>query len=134
LHLALEVLVVGIVVVATLGDDLLSMTCQGRSKYAGDAYRSLPLRHFAALADVEGVQLVSLQKGLRRLHRHRSGGPEPGPGHLFGQCDRAPGRRDGPAGVGGAEHGLRLAMAVGPGGQGGEFETSLFRRPNATGL
>jgi tetratricopeptide (TPR) repeat protein len=36
---------------------------QGSSKYGGDKARSIPLKHFAALAAVPGVQLVSLQKG-----------------------------------------------------------------------
>jgi hypothetical protein len=37
---------------------------QGNTVYAGDAFRSLPLRHFAPLAGVSGVRLVSLQKGF----------------------------------------------------------------------
>jgi len=36
---------------------------QGNKKYAGDAYRSIPLRHFAPLAGIRGVQLFSLQRG-----------------------------------------------------------------------
>ncbi len=36
---------------------------QGNPGYGGDCYRSFPLKHFAALAQVEGVQLISLQKG-----------------------------------------------------------------------
>jgi len=36
---------------------------QGSPKYAGDVYRSPPLRHFKPLAEVEGVVLLSLQKG-----------------------------------------------------------------------
>jgi len=36
---------------------------QGNSKYRGDRTRSIPLRHFAAIAQVEGVRLFSLQKG-----------------------------------------------------------------------
>jgi Flp pilus assembly protein TadD len=36
---------------------------QGSPKYADDRQRSLPLRHFAPLADVPGVRLISLQKG-----------------------------------------------------------------------
>ena len=36
---------------------------QGGRQYAGDAYRSLPLRHFAPIARVDGVRLFSLQKG-----------------------------------------------------------------------
>jgi len=37
---------------------------QGNPKYAGDAYRSIPLRHFAPLAAVPGDRLVSLQTGF----------------------------------------------------------------------
>ena len=36
---------------------------QGNRKYVGDRLRSVPLRHFAALARVPGVRLFSLQKG-----------------------------------------------------------------------
>ena len=35
---------------------------QGNPGYAGDFHRSMPLRHFAALARVPGVRLISLQK------------------------------------------------------------------------
>ncbi len=37
---------------------------QGSSRHPGDRLRSFPLTHFAALAKVPGVQLVSLQVGL----------------------------------------------------------------------
>lgn len=36
---------------------------QGSPNYRGDRYRSIPLKHFAPLAALEGVQLISLQKG-----------------------------------------------------------------------
>src|SRR5262249_32358359 len=36
---------------------------QGSQVYRGDRYRSIPLAEFAALAKLEGVQLLSLQKG-----------------------------------------------------------------------
>jgi tetratricopeptide (TPR) repeat protein len=36
---------------------------QGDPAYRGDRYRSIPLRHFAPLARVPGVRLISLQKG-----------------------------------------------------------------------
>jgi len=36
---------------------------QGSTKYRGDRQRSIPLAHFAPLAGVPGVRLVSLQKG-----------------------------------------------------------------------
>jgi Flp pilus assembly protein TadD len=36
---------------------------QGRADYAADARRSIPLHHFAPLAEVPKVRLVSLQKG-----------------------------------------------------------------------
>ena len=37
---------------------------QGSTKYRGDRQRSIPLAHFAPLASVPGVRLVSLQKGF----------------------------------------------------------------------
>src|SRR5205807_9061539 len=37
---------------------------QGSPRYPDDRFRSIPLRHFEALAKVPGVRLVSLQKGL----------------------------------------------------------------------
>ncbi|CAN5115769.1 tetratricopeptide repeat protein [soil metagenome] len=37
---------------------------QGSATYIGDAFRSIPLDHFAALARIPGVTLVSLQKGF----------------------------------------------------------------------
>jgi ADP-heptose:LPS heptosyltransferase len=42
---------------------------QGNPKFAGDRYRSAPLREFAPLAAVSGVRLISLQKnkGLEQL-------------------------------------------------------------------
>ena len=36
---------------------------QGSRAYRGDRYRSFPLRHFARLAEIPGVHLISLQKG-----------------------------------------------------------------------
>ncbi len=36
---------------------------QGNPKYAADRYRSMPLRHFELLAQIPGVQLISLQQG-----------------------------------------------------------------------
>src|SRR5205085_6398198 len=39
---------------------------QGSPTFAGDRLRSVPLRHFAPLACVEGVRLFSLQKGPAR--------------------------------------------------------------------
>ncbi len=36
---------------------------QGNPQHRGDRQRSIPLRHYEALARVEGVRLVSLQKG-----------------------------------------------------------------------
>ncbi|MGE3407547.1 MAG: DUF6165 family protein [Pirellulales bacterium] len=41
----------------------IGIVWQGNPKYACDRQRSVPLRHFAPLAEVEGVQLISLQKG-----------------------------------------------------------------------
>ncbi len=37
---------------------------QGNPKYRGDRRRSIPLAHFAPLASVPGVRLISLQKGF----------------------------------------------------------------------
>ena len=39
---------------------------QGNPQFPGDALRSMPLRHFAALSQREGVRLFSLQKGAGR--------------------------------------------------------------------
>jgi hypothetical protein len=37
---------------------------QGSATYIGDAFRSIPLAHFEALAKIPGVTLVNLQKGF----------------------------------------------------------------------
>jgi tetratricopeptide (TPR) repeat protein len=42
----------------------IGIAWQGSPKYSGDRQRSFPLRQFAPLARVAGVQLLSLQKGL----------------------------------------------------------------------
>src|SRR5262249_22734248 len=39
---------------------------QGDPNYPWDRYRSIPLRQFAALAEVRGLKLVNLQKGAGR--------------------------------------------------------------------
>jgi tetratricopeptide (TPR) repeat protein/ADP-heptose:LPS heptosyltransferase len=41
----------------------VGISWQGNPRYGGDRRRSIPLRHFAALARIAGVQLISLQKG-----------------------------------------------------------------------
>jgi ADP-heptose:LPS heptosyltransferase len=41
----------------------IGIAWQGNPKYVADGQRSIPLRHFEALATVPGVTLVSLQKG-----------------------------------------------------------------------
>ena len=41
----------------------IGIAWQGSRQYAGDRWRSLPLAHFAPLARLPGVRLVSLQKG-----------------------------------------------------------------------
>jgi Flp pilus assembly protein TadD len=48
-----------------LADDAfnIGIAWQGRPGYAADARRSIPLDHFAPLATLSGVRLVSLQKG-----------------------------------------------------------------------
>jgi tetratricopeptide (TPR) repeat protein len=47
-----------------LGGFKVAIAWQGSTKYAGDRQRSVPLHFFAPLADVPGVQLISLQKGV----------------------------------------------------------------------
>ena len=42
----------------------VAISWQGSTKYAGDRRASIPLKHFAPLASVPGVQLISLQKGV----------------------------------------------------------------------
>jgi hypothetical protein len=42
----------------------VAIAWQGSPKYAGDRQRSIPLHFFAPLADIPGVQLLSLQKGF----------------------------------------------------------------------
>jgi len=44
-------------------DFLVGITWQGNPAFLHDRQRSIPLVHFAPLAQVEGVQLISLQKG-----------------------------------------------------------------------
>jgi len=44
-------------------DFLVGIAWQGSPTYRYDRQRSIPLAHFAALAKVEGVHLISLQKG-----------------------------------------------------------------------
>ena len=46
-----------------LGGFKVGIVWQGNPSSRGDRQRSIPLRHFEALARVEGVRLVSLQKG-----------------------------------------------------------------------
>ena len=47
---------------AALGGFRVGICWQGSPTFIGDAFRSIPLRHYAPLAGVEGVHLVSLQK------------------------------------------------------------------------
>ena len=42
----------------------IGIAWQGSRRYVGDRWRSMPLRQFAPLAQLDGVQLVSLQKGF----------------------------------------------------------------------
>jgi len=44
-------------------DFLVGIAWQGKPTYRHDRQRSIPLKHFARLAEVPGVQLISLQKG-----------------------------------------------------------------------
>ena len=48
---------------APLGGFKIGIAWQGNPKHISDSYRSFPLTQFATLARVEGVRLVSLQKG-----------------------------------------------------------------------
>src|SRR5262249_12617061 len=41
----------------------IGIAWQGNPGYRGDRHRSIPLKHFAPLAALDGVQLFSLQKG-----------------------------------------------------------------------
>jgi tetratricopeptide (TPR) repeat protein len=47
-----------------LGGYKVAIAWQGSPRYAGDRQRSVPLEFFAPLADIPGVQLISLQKGV----------------------------------------------------------------------
>jgi tetratricopeptide (TPR) repeat protein len=61
---------------------------QGTRTFRGDRQRSIPLKNFAALSQVDGVQLISLQKGSGVEHL----GAWPGPnapatlGNRFDEC------------------------------------------------
>ena len=44
----------------------MGIAWQGNPHYPADAARSIPLRHFAALAELPGVRLISLQKEFGR--------------------------------------------------------------------
>ena len=48
---------------ASLAGIKVGIAWQGKPTYGFDQIRSIPLRHFSSLAQVKGVQLVSLQKG-----------------------------------------------------------------------
>ena len=47
----------------SLGGFKVGIVWQGNPRFSGDRQRSIPLARFEALAHVEGVRLVSLQKG-----------------------------------------------------------------------
>jgi hypothetical protein len=40
----------------------VGIACQGRKEFQGDRFRSIPLEFFAPLAEIPGVQLISLQR------------------------------------------------------------------------
>jgi len=42
----------------------IGISWQGNPKYRDDRFRSIPLRYFAPLAEIPGVCLISLQKGI----------------------------------------------------------------------
>ncbi len=41
----------------------IGISWQGNPKFPGDRFRSIPLRHYAPLAQLPGVRLISIQKG-----------------------------------------------------------------------
>jgi tetratricopeptide (TPR) repeat protein len=47
-----------------VGGFKVAIAWQGSPKYAGDRQRSIPLKFFAPLARIPGVQLISVQKGV----------------------------------------------------------------------
>ena len=51
---------------AAVGAFKVGIAWQGNPEFAGDRYRSIPLEHFAPLADCEKVRLFSLQKNFGR--------------------------------------------------------------------
>ncbi len=61
---------------------------QGNPSYAADGERSIPLAHFAALADLPGLELISLQKGAG--HEQLADWPAdiPAPRDLGAEIDR----------------------------------------------
>ena len=115
-----------------LGGFKVGIVWQGNPDFRADRQRSIPLRHYEALARVEGVRLVSLQKGPGgrtvaalagrfpssiwatgwRLQRHSGGAEERGPGDLLMHRRAAPGRGPGRAGVAGPAVRRRLALAA----------------------
>ena len=48
---------------APVQDFMVGIAWQGRPTFRDDARRSIPLKHFAPLAQIPGVRLISLQKG-----------------------------------------------------------------------
>jgi ADP-heptose:LPS heptosyltransferase len=55
---------------APLGGFKIGIAWQGNPNHHWDRYRSVPLSHFESLAKVEGVKLVSLQKGAGAEQLH----------------------------------------------------------------
>jgi Flp pilus assembly protein TadD len=62
---------------AHLGGYPIGIAWQGRTAYAKDRYRSVPLSHFAPLAELPGVRLISLQTGAGRDQIRRLARPFP---------------------------------------------------------
>lgn len=62
---------------ASVGEFKVGIAWQGSPGFTGDYYRSIPLEHFARLADCSGVRLFSLQKGFgsEQLQRLPAGAP-----------------------------------------------------------
>ncbi len=124
----------------TLSGFKVGIAWQGSKRYAGDKHRSIPLKHFAPLASIPGIRLISLQKGhgSEQLAEARSwnvldlGGELDEKGGAFLDTAAVLAELDllvtsdtslphlagasGGSGVDGAGAGQRLALAGGPGG------------------
>ena len=126
-------------VIAPLPGFKVGIAWQGSPKYGGDKNRSVPLKHFAPIAQTPGVTCISLQRAWRRIAGesvvapcHRSRPPDryewrrvhghgrhpvvARSGDHVGYGSRASGRRAGRADVGRALLSVRLALDARPNG------------------